>query len=187
MDGLEAQPIPGTEGGTTPFFSPDGQWVGFSAGGKLKKILLSGGAPVTLAGDVAPAGVIGASWSSQGMIAFAPRGNGPILQVSDSGGNPQPLTRLEKGEASDVLPLFLPGSKALLFLYSIALTPTSSSATLAAQSLRTDERRDLLQVRGPTNLSNCHVSTPSMAGTAAPESTSRWGSKGTAIRFAPCS
>src|SRR5437879_5236983 len=70
MDGLEAQPIPGTEGGTTPFFSPDGQWVGFSAGGKLKKILLSGGAPVTLAGDVAPAGVIGASWSSQGMIAF---------------------------------------------------------------------------------------------------------------------
>jgi Tol biopolymer transport system component/predicted Ser/Thr protein kinase len=153
MDGLDAQPIPGTEGGATPFFSPDGQWVGFSAGGKLKKIPISGGPPISLAGDLAPAGVLGASWSSQGMIAFAPQTTGPILQVSDSGGNPQPLTRLAKGEIGEVLPQFLPGGRGLLFVYSASITPTTPNATVAAQSLRTGERRDLLQVQGVTPLS----------------------------------
>jgi eukaryotic-like serine/threonine-protein kinase len=148
MDGLEARPISGTEGGTTPFFSPDGQWVGFSAGGKLKKIDLNGGAPVSLAGDLLPAGVLGASWSSQGTIAFAPQATGPIMQVSDSGGNPQPLTRLAKGEAGDVLPQLLPGGRGLLFVYSPALTPTAPNSTVAAQSLVTGERQDLLQVQG---------------------------------------
>jgi Tol biopolymer transport system component/predicted Ser/Thr protein kinase len=148
MDGLEARPIPGTEGGTTPFFSPDGHWVGFSAGGKLKKIDLNGGAPVTLAGDLLPAGVLGASWSSQGTIAFSPQAIGPIMQVSDSGGNPQPLTRLTKGETGDALPQFLPEGRGLLFVYSPALTPTAPNATVAAQSLVTGERHDLLQVQG---------------------------------------
>ena len=58
MDGLEARPIPGTEGAIYPFFSPDGQWIGFSAGGTLKKIALNGGVPVTLAGDVNPVGLV---------------------------------------------------------------------------------------------------------------------------------
>ncbi len=66
---LEAKPIPGTEGAVSPFFSPDGQWVGFFAGGKLKKVSVSGGAAMTL-GDAA--NPCGASWGSQGIIAFAP-------------------------------------------------------------------------------------------------------------------
>src|SRR6202162_3963803 len=68
MDSLEARPIPGTEGAVSPFFSPDGQWVGFFAGGKLKKVSVSGGTALTL-GDAAQP--LGASWGSQGMIAFA--------------------------------------------------------------------------------------------------------------------
>src|SRR5712664_2015671 len=48
MDSMEAKAIPGTEGGVTPFFSPDGQWVGFFASGKLKKVSVSGGAALTL-------------------------------------------------------------------------------------------------------------------------------------------
>ena len=52
MDSLEAKPIPGTEGAVNPFFSPDGQWLGFFAGGKLKKVSVSGGAALTL-GDAA--------------------------------------------------------------------------------------------------------------------------------------
>jgi len=51
MDSLEARPVPGTEGATGPFFSPDGQWLGFFASGKLKKVLVGGGAVLTL-GDV---------------------------------------------------------------------------------------------------------------------------------------
>ena len=69
MDSLEAKPIPGTEGAVNPFFSPDGQWLGFFAGGKLKKVSVSGGAALTLGDAAIPRG---ASWGSQGMIAFAP-------------------------------------------------------------------------------------------------------------------
>ncbi len=69
MDSLEAKPVPGTEGAVAPFFSPDGQWLGFFAEGKLKKILVSGGAVIPL-GDIA-LGSRGVSWGSQGTIAFA--------------------------------------------------------------------------------------------------------------------
>src|SRR5713226_8003405 len=107
MDSLEAKPIPGTEGASNPFFSPDGQWIGFFAGGKLRKISVSGGAALIL-GDAAYSG--GASWGSQGMIAFTPTANVSALQqVPDAGGAPQPLSRLEKGDTSHRWPEFLPG------------------------------------------------------------------------------
>ena len=101
MDSLESKPIPGTEGASNPFFSLDSQWLGFFAGGKLKKISVSGGAEVTL-GDAV--GSRGASWGSQGMIAFTPTQDSPLQQVSDAGGAPQPLTRLEKGDLSQSWP-----------------------------------------------------------------------------------
>ncbi len=72
MDSLEGKPIPGTEGATGPFFSPDGQWIGFFAGVKLKKISVSGGAALTLGNVVS---LYGASWGSHGMIAFTPTSN----------------------------------------------------------------------------------------------------------------
>ena len=71
MNGLEARAVPETEGGHGPFFSPDGQWLGFNASGKLKKVSLSGGASVSLA-DITAGQPSGASWGSYGMIAFAP-------------------------------------------------------------------------------------------------------------------
>src|SRR5207253_4202899 len=78
MDGLEARAIPGTEGAYYPFFSPDGQWIGFSAGGKLKKVSLSGGPPVSLVDVLVGGGAFGASWGSQGTIAFSPTQSGPV-------------------------------------------------------------------------------------------------------------
>jgi eukaryotic-like serine/threonine-protein kinase len=146
MDGLEARPIQGTEGASYPFFSPDGQWVGFSAGGKLKKVSLSGGLPVTLA-DVYPVGGVGASWSRQGTIAFAPQPSGPIQQISDTGSSAQPLTRLEKGEITHFMPEVLANGKGLLFLASSVNTSLVVNGTIAAQSLKAGERRDLLQVQ----------------------------------------
>jgi len=113
MDSQEARPISGTDGASDPFFSPDGQWIGFFADGKLKKISVNGGAAVTLADAPDP---LGASWGSQGKIDFAPAGTGsPILQVSDSGGASQPLGHFEKGENYQDWPQFLPGGKAVLF------------------------------------------------------------------------
>ena len=69
MDQLESRPLPGTEGAELPFFSPDGQWVGFAADGKLKKVSLYGGAPVTLSDA---ANFRGASWGANGTIVFSP-------------------------------------------------------------------------------------------------------------------
>ena len=48
LDELDARPIPGTEGGIGPFFSPDGLWLGFYAEGALKKLALAGGTPITI-------------------------------------------------------------------------------------------------------------------------------------------
>jgi serine/threonine protein kinase/Tol biopolymer transport system component len=141
LDSLEAKPIPGTEGAVSPFFSTDGQWLGFFADGKLMKVLVSGGAAVTLGDALLPRG---ASWGSQGMIAFSPTNISVLLQVPDAGGTPQPLTRLEKGEGSHRWPEFLPGDKAVLF----AAGPTAitfANSHVAVQSVGTGQRRNLVQ------------------------------------------
>jgi serine/threonine-protein kinase len=171
MDGLEARAIPGTEEGVQPFFSPDGKWVGFSVGGKLKKVSLSGGPPVSVA-DVSKLTTGAASWGNQGIIAFEAAilgSGGPVQQVSDAGGGVQPLTRVEKGEGGHGLPQFLPDGKGVLFnIFNPSGTVPSSGlakggeadsamerkpillgdvegiAKVAVQSLTTGERRDLL-------------------------------------------
>ena len=66
---LAARPIPGTEGGAFPFWSPDSRFIGFFAGGKLKKVPIAGGPPIVLCD--APAGR-GGSWSRDNVILFAP-------------------------------------------------------------------------------------------------------------------
>ncbi|MGA7791761.1 MAG: protein kinase [Candidatus Acidiferrales bacterium] len=145
MDSLEVKLIPGTEGAMEPFFSSDGQWVGFFAGGKLKKVSVSGGSAVTLGEAATP---VGASWGSQGMIAFSPSAIGVLQQVPDAGGAPQPLTVIEKGEIVHRWPEFLPGGKAVVFAAGTnALNFTG--AQVAVQSVGTQERRNLIQ--GGTN------------------------------------
>jgi serine/threonine protein kinase/Tol biopolymer transport system component len=139
MDSLESRPIPGTEGAINPFFSPDGQWLGFFAGGKLKKVSVSGGAALTLCDAPQPRG---ASWGSQGIIAFAPAFGSALQQVSDAGGTPQALTHFEKGETSHSWPEFLPGGKAVLFAAGVL---GNSSFGIAVQSVMTGERRNLIQ------------------------------------------
>ena len=150
MDSLETRPISGTEDGYDPFFSPDGQWLGFFAGGKLKKVSLNGGAAVTLGDAGNP---IGGSWSSQGTMVFTPSGNSPLLQVSDAGGTPRPLAHLEKGETDHAWPEFLPGSKAVLFVAQFS----GATDQVVAQSIATGERRVLLSGRQPRFAASGHL------------------------------
>jgi len=95
LDEPKASPIPGTEGGINPFFSPDGKRVGFWADGKLKKISISGGLPMTVC--EAPL-VFGATWGANDTIVFA-QFDGGLLQVSADWGTlmaaPFDLTRLQ--------------------------------------------------------------------------------------------
>ena len=81
----ELMPLPGTEGADSPFFSPTGQWIGFTAGGKLKKIPVEGGAAVTICD--APQ-TRGASWGDDGSIVFAPQITAGLARVSAAGGAP---------------------------------------------------------------------------------------------------
>ena len=116
MDRFEVTPIAGTEEASGPFFSPDGELIGFFAGGKLKKVSLSGGAPATLCD--APDGR-GASWGSDDTIVFTARSSpgAGLSRVSAAGGAPEGLTTPDasKGEMGHRWPEFLPGGKAILF------------------------------------------------------------------------
>jgi Tol biopolymer transport system component len=138
MDDLEARPVPGTEGAVEPFFSPDGQWLGFFAGGKLKKVSVSGGAAVPLGDAGFPRG---ASWGSQGMIAFVAGISSALQQVPDAGGDPKPLTRLGQGESNHRWPDFLPAGNAVLFGVG-----TGRGSQVAVQSVGTGDRRNLIPV-----------------------------------------
>jgi serine/threonine-protein kinase len=142
LDSLYAKPILGTEGAVEPFFSPDGQWVGFFAGGKLMKVSVSGGAALTL-GDAVNSR--GASWGSLGTIVFAPAADvTPLRQVQELGGAPHPMTHFEKGEVSHRWPEFLPGGKAILFAAGDN-TNYFTNAQVAVQTVASGERRNLGQ------------------------------------------
>ena len=113
LDKAEARPIPDTEGAASfPFFSPDGQSVGFFADGKLKRVSLNGGPLITVC---TAAGWVGGGWNSQDTIVFAARGG--LYRVAASGGEPEILATpdAEKGEGGYTCPKFLPGGKALFF------------------------------------------------------------------------
>src|SRR5438309_3309508 len=92
MENIEAEPIPGTENAVNPFFSPDGRWLGFFAGGKLKKIPLSGGSAVILADAQANRG---ATWTKNGTIIFTPTGRGGMVRVGADGGDVQQVTTVD--------------------------------------------------------------------------------------------
>jgi eukaryotic-like serine/threonine-protein kinase len=142
IDRFEARPIPGTDGAETPFFSPDGQSVGFFAEGKLKKVSLSGGAPFTLC---IGASNRGASWGPDDNIIFAPAATSGLFEVSAAGGKPKPLTvpDRKKGEISHRWPEILPDGTTLLF--SVWSGGSFDDARIESLSLHTGERRTLIE------------------------------------------
>jgi serine/threonine-protein kinase len=136
----QASALQGTEGARDPFFSPDGQWIGFFADGQLKKIPMSGGAAVALC--AAPANR-GGSWSDDGSIVFSPRpGDSPLFRVSSEGGTPEALTTLGAGEVTHRWPQVLPGGRALLYTTSTA-TGNYEDAKIVVHSLASGETTTL--------------------------------------------
>ena len=117
IDRFEAQMIRGTEGAHTPFFSPDGEWIGFLANGKVHRVTVAGGPPqvVCEAASISP-GSPGATWGPDGTIVFA-AGVAGLMHVPAAGGTPQALTvpNAARGEVNHISPQFLPGGRALLF------------------------------------------------------------------------
>jgi serine/threonine-protein kinase len=120
-----------------PFFSPDGEWVGFFsvADRKLKKIPVAGGAAVAIC-DVDASFPRGASWSDDDSIVFNPyeRAWTPLLRVSAAGGNPESVSTLSAGEVAHRWPQVLPGANALLFA-TFGTQGGIDAANIAAQRL----------------------------------------------------
>jgi eukaryotic-like serine/threonine-protein kinase len=119
-----AKPLPGSEGGTYPFWSPDEKWVGFFADGKLKKAPVNGGPALVLADG---ARARGGSWGENGMIVFAPTTQSGLFEVAATGGTVKPVTKLELGvHTTHRWPVWLPGSERFLYLATSHENPVAS-------------------------------------------------------------
>jgi len=113
LDTATAQPLPGTDGASYPFWSPDSRSLGFFAGGRLKRIDIGGGQPQILTNA---AGGRGGTWSRDDVILFAVGfSNAPLLRVSASGGPTAPVTRLLPRQTNHRFPQFLPDGRRFLF------------------------------------------------------------------------
>jgi serine/threonine-protein kinase len=135
--------IPGTENATQPFFSPDGQSVGFFAQGKMRKVSLHGGPAVLLAEAPVPHG---ASWADDDTIIFAPNFGSGLLRIPAAGGTPQKLTtpNSKEQEISHRWPQVLPGGKHVLFTTQMGSVSSYDEAHIAVLFLETGKWHTLL-------------------------------------------
>jgi eukaryotic-like serine/threonine-protein kinase len=141
LDSVSAQPLPGTENGTWPFWSPDSHSIGFFADGKLKKIEASGGPTETLCD--APSGR-GGTWAPDGTILFNPSVVSPLYRVSEGGGTPIAVTKLDdsRHESSHRWPYFFPDGQDFVFfargdqtgIYAAKLGSSQTKFLLATES-----------------------------------------------------
>ena len=141
LDKLTALPIQGTnEDPANPFFSPDGQSIGYYsfAASQWKKISVSGGASVKLCDAPDPNG---ATWGADGTILFAQK-DGVIMSVSANGGTAKPLIEAEEGEQV-YGPQALPGGEWVLFTLR-ATRDSWDEAQIVVQSVKTGERKALI-------------------------------------------
>ncbi|MEO7794116.1 MAG: hypothetical protein ABIV06_05025, partial [Thermoanaerobaculia bacterium] len=132
-------------GASTPFFSPDGRWIGFFVPGKLRKIAVAGGKPI----DVADASLDrGAVWCPDGSIVFPPSVSSGLMRLSAGGGAPQPLTELDvaSGERTHRWPAVLPGGKEVAFTVGRVGQPGDyEESAIDAVDLATGKRRPLFR------------------------------------------
>jgi Tol biopolymer transport system component len=147
LGSTDARELPGTEGASYPFWSPDSRWIGFFADGKVKKLNLDGGgAPQTLA---TASDARGGTWNADGTILFAPSTQTPISRVTDGGALGEPATTLDGqrgGETTHRGPWFLPDGRHFLFLRaSHAAATVDSINTVWVGDTESDETVELMQ------------------------------------------
>jgi serine/threonine-protein kinase len=143
LNRFEPTPIAGTEGAEGPFFSPDGEWVGFHADGKLKKVSVRGGLPQKLFDTV---DFRGAAWGPDGTIVVATDQRGPLFQLPAAGGEARPLTTIDpaKGDWGHRFPQFLPGGRTVIFeSHEGGFNP--EDAAVCAVSLDTGKQKILMR------------------------------------------
>ena len=138
LDQAKATELTGAEGARGPFFSPDGNWLGFYASGKLYKVSVDGGASVPL---IDLGSFAGASWGEDFIVVA--EGRKPIARISPGGGAQTPLTEFTSREVYETSPQVLPGGKAVLFSSNQGAGP--DTASVEALSLADRRRKVLVQ------------------------------------------
>jgi serine/threonine-protein kinase len=143
MDQSKATVLPGTEEARDPFFSPNGQWIGFFAADKLKKISVQGGTAVTLCDIASAAGDRGASWGEDGAI-IAALDLFHLFRVPEAGGAAArlPVKADDTGETAYRWPQILPGCEAVLA--SVGVVGAFEDATIAVVSLKNGDVKKVL-------------------------------------------
>jgi serine/threonine-protein kinase len=150
VDELSAKLITGTEENpVTPFFSPDGKWIGYRSqtDNKLKKIAIGGGSPVALC-DAAT--LLGASWGPDNTIVYGSQGSG-IMRVSANGGTPECIVKAKSGVLA--MPQILPDGKSMLYTVSTGANQNS----IVVQSLKSKEPKELFAGAGARYLPTGHI------------------------------
>jgi Tol biopolymer transport system component len=132
LGSAEALKMDQTEGALLPFWSPDSQFVGFWADGKLKKIRRRGGLPEVICR--VPEIAQGA-WGTDGTILFAKAVNSPIFRFNQDGANATEVTSLLPGQVSQMWVQFLPDGKHFIYLARTSLTTDDPQAKVYAQSV----------------------------------------------------
>ncbi len=145
LDATEAQPVAGTDRGTSPFWAPDSRSLGFNREGGLYRVALDGSAPRRLC-DIPGNGLRYGTWGPGGVIVFGAAGG--LLSVPDTGGTPTPVTTLdaEANEVAHVGPWFLPDGRHLLFL---ALAAGQTRGVIWATSIDDPARTRIVESSGP--------------------------------------
>jgi serine/threonine protein kinase len=141
---LSLDALPGTEGGTFPFWSPDSRSIGFFTIDKLKRLDVGGGPAVAVA-DAAQGR--GGSWSASGVILFTPNYTSPLFQVPASGGTPAAVTHMDPKYTTHRWPWFLPDGKHFVYMAANHKDPTSANTAVYFASLNGRENRLLVPSR----------------------------------------
>jgi serine/threonine-protein kinase len=143
VDQLAARPMAGTEGGSGPFFSPDGKWVAFWSAGTLKKTPADGNGPATAICDV-PSAMFGGTWGANDTIVYS-RAQAGLWRVAAAGGTPEQVALPDqaKGELKYLLPQLLPGGRTVIFTVTHTNLPTWEDTEVVSQALATGEQKVL--------------------------------------------
>jgi hypothetical protein len=113
MGSFDARELADTEGATAPFFSPDGQWLGYFVGGKVHKMAVSGGPP-QLVCDSPVSELGGAAWADDGSV-LVPSMNGSLMRAAPSGGKCVEIVKPDAARGELLEPESLPGGEGILF------------------------------------------------------------------------
>lgn len=144
LDDIVARPLPGTEGGLDPTFSPDGHWVAFFRGNELYKIAVDGEGPLLL--GTVPASFSGASWSSSGVIVVS--SNTQLFTLPDAGGPPHglPSDVHRPGSLFQFAPLVCDAAKSIIYARWTGTSPATARIAIVPIDGRSEST--VLDLRG---------------------------------------